>query len=106
MQRISDITQDPNIPALAFDSMSHAGMVTDAEGSIVSVNAAYGRVTGWRPEEVLGQSLQDLAATGQQRADATEAIWSALLTQGHWQGELWHRHRSNFLLLMTAPFAP
>ncbi len=88
------MTQDPNIPALAFDSMSHAVMVTDAEGSIVSVNAAYCRVTGWRPEEVLGQSLQELAATGQQRADGTEAIWNALLTQGHWQGELWHRRKN------------
>ena len=88
------MTQDPTLPAKVFDSMSHAVMVTDAEGAIVSVNAAYCRVTGWRLEEVLGQSLQDLAATGQQATDATEAIWNALLTQGHWQGELWHRRKT------------
>jgi diguanylate cyclase (GGDEF)-like protein/PAS domain S-box-containing protein len=87
------MTQDPTLPAKVFDSMSHAVMVTDAEGAIVSVNAAYCRVTGWRAGEVLGQSLQDLAATGQQEADATEAMWNALLTQGHWQGELWHRRK-------------
>ncbi len=74
--------------------MSHAVMVIDAEGAIVSVNAAYCRTTGWRPEEVLGLSLQDLATTGQQEAVATEAIWNALLTRGHWQGELWHRRKT------------
>ena len=88
------MTQDPTLPAQALDSMSHAVMVIDAEGAIVSVNAAYCRTTGWRPEEVLGQSLQDLATTGQQEAVATEAIWNALLTRGHWQGELWHRRKT------------
>ncbi len=88
------MTQDPTRPAKVFHNMSHAVMVTDSEGAIVSVNAAYRRVTGWRPEEVRGQSLQDLAATGQQAADATEAMWNALLTQGHWQGELWHRRKT------------
>ncbi len=88
------MTQDPTLPAQALDSMSHAVMVIDAEGAIVSVNAAYCRTTGWRPEEVLGLSLQDLATTGQQEAVATEAIWSALLIQGHWQGELWHRRKT------------
>jgi len=88
------MTQKPSRPAQVIDSMSHAVLVTDAEGAIVSVNAAYCRVTGWRPEQILGQSLQDLAATGQQETDATEAMWNALLTQRHWQGELWHRRKS------------
>ena len=91
------MTQDPTLPIQAsiraYDSTSHAFMVTDAEGAIVSVNAAYCRVTGWRAEEVLGQRLQDLAATGQQQDDGVEAMWSALSTRGHWQGELWHRRK-------------
>ena len=88
------MTQDLTLPLQAYDSMSHAVMVTDAEGAIVSVNAAYCRVTGWRPEQVRGRSLQDLAATGQQADDGAEAMWNALLTRGHWQGELWHRRKS------------
>ncbi len=88
------MTQDPALPTIVLDSMSHAVMVIDAEGAVVSVNAAYCRVTGWRLEEVLGQSLPDLATTGQQVADATEAMWNAILTQGHWRGELWHRRKT------------
>jgi len=88
------MTQDPTIAAQAFDSMSHAVMVIDAQGAIVSVNAAYCRVSGWQAEEVLGREMQGLAIAGQQEADATEVMWNALLTRGHWQGELWQRRKS------------
>lgn len=88
------MTLDPNIAAKAFDNMSHAVMVTDAQGAIISVNAAYCRLSGWRAEEVLGQDLQGLAVTGQQQAEVAEAMWSSLLTRGHWQGELWQRRKS------------
>ena len=88
------MTQDPTHSAHVLENMSHAVMVTDSEGAIVSVNPAYCRVTGWRAEEVLGQGLQDLAASGQQAPGAAEAMWNAVLSQGHWQGELWHRRKS------------
>ena len=86
--------QDPTHSLQVLENMSHAVMVTDSEGAIVSVNPAYCRVTGWRAEEVLGQGLQDLAASGQQEPGAAEAMWNAVLSQGHWQGELWHRRKS------------
>ncbi|MEE8292759.1 MAG: PAS domain-containing protein, partial [Candidatus Tectomicrobia bacterium] len=31
-------------------------MITDAEGTIVSVNRAFSRVTGWAAHEVIGQT--------------------------------------------------
>ena len=88
------MTQDPTDSLQILENMSHAVMVTDSEGAIVSVNPAYCRVTGWHAEEVLGQGLQDLAASGQQEPGAAEAMWNAVLSQGHWQGELWHRRKS------------
>lgn len=92
------MTQDPTIPTQAaiqaYDSMSHAVMVTDAEGAVVSVNPAFCRITGWQPEEVLGQGLQDLASGGHQAVEVVEGMWNALLTRGRWQGELWNRRKS------------
>ncbi len=88
------MTQDPTLSVQVLENMSHAVMVTDSEGAIVSVNAAYCRVTGWRAEEVLGQTLPDFAATGQREPAAAEAMWNAVLSRGHWQGELRHRRKS------------
>ncbi len=87
---IQDLTHSTEV----LDCMSHAVMVTDSEGAIVSVNSAYCRVTGWHAEEVLGQGLQDLSGSGQQEPGIAAAMWNAVLSRGHWQGELWHRRKS------------
>ena len=87
------MTQDPTFPIQAYDGMSHAVVVTDAEGAIRSVNPAFSRITGWPADEILGQGLQDLFSDHRDVA-AVEGMWNALLTQGHWQGELWNRRKS------------
>ncbi|MEE8456232.1 MAG: diguanylate cyclase [Limibaculum sp.] len=87
------MTHDASLLTQAYDAMPCAVMITDAQGSIVSVNRAFSRVTGWAADEVIGQTPRMLAS-GRQDADFFEAMWSALLTQGCWQGELWNRRKS------------
>ena len=87
------MTHDASLLTQAYDAMSCAVMITDAEGTIVSVNRAFSRVTGWTAHEVIGQSPRMLAS-GRQDADFFEAMWNALLTRGRWQGELWNRRKS------------
>jgi diguanylate cyclase (GGDEF)-like protein/PAS domain S-box-containing protein len=77
----------------AYDAMSHAVMITDADGTIVSVNRAFSAVTGWPAAEVVGQTPRVLSS-GRQDADFFEAMWNELLTRGHWQGELSNRRKS------------
>ena len=87
------MTHDASLLTQAYDAMPCAVMITDAQGIIVSVNRAFSRVTGWAADEVIGQTPRMLAS-GRQDADFFEAMWSALLTQGCWQGELWNRRKS------------
>ena len=87
------MTHDASLLTQAYDAMPCAVMITDAQGTIVSVNRAFSRVTGWAADEVIGQTPRMLAS-GRQDADFFEAMWSALLTQGCWQGELWNRRKS------------
>ncbi len=87
------MTHDASLLTRTYDAMSCAVMITDAEGTIVSVNRAFSRVTGWAAHEVIGQTPRVLAS-GRQDADFFEAMWNALLTRGRWQGELWNRRKS------------
>ncbi len=87
------MTHDASLLTQAYDAMSCAVMITDAEGTIVSVNRSFSRVSGWAAHEVIGQTPRVLAS-GRQDADFFEAMWNALLTRGHWQGELWNRRKS------------
>ena len=77
----------------AFEATSYAVMITDAEGTIVSVNSAFSEITGWSSQEAIGQSPRILSS-GRQDADFYEAMWRALKTEGHWQGELWNRRKT------------
>jgi diguanylate cyclase (GGDEF)-like protein/PAS domain S-box-containing protein len=82
-----------NFPSAAFEATSYAVMISDAEGTIVSVNPAFTEVTGWTAEEAVGQTPRILSS-GRQDADFYEAMWRALKTGGHWEGELWNRRKS------------
>lgn len=75
-------------------SHAHEGiMITDANGVILDVNAAFSRITGHPREAVLGRNAGLLRS---QRHDAAffDALWHALHTQGHWEGDIWNRRRN------------
>ena len=82
-----------NILSAAFEATSYAVMISDADGTIVSVNAAFTTVTGWTAAEAVGQTPRILSS-GRQDADFYEAMWRALESEGHWDGELWNRRKS------------
>ena len=50
------------INAMVFESSTVAILVADNQAKIVSVNAAFGRVTGYRAEELIGHRLFELLA--------------------------------------------
>lgn len=76
--------------AQAFDQVSDAIMVTDLEGSIVLVNQAFTRITGYLAEQAVGQRAHMLSS-GHTPDQTYRHLWSSLLSQGHWEGELSNR---------------
>ena len=83
---------DLRIAAFAFNS--HEGMaVTDAGGTILKVNQAFSTITGYAPEEVLGQNPRILKS-GRHSEEFYEAMWQSLLVEGHWSDEIINRRKS------------
>lgn len=68
-------------------------MVTNAANEIVQVNAAFARITGYSEAEVLGRNPR-LLSSGRHDGAFYAALWQALCSQGHWDGELWNRRKS------------
>lgn len=75
-----------------FDGVAEAIVITRLDGSIIEVNDAYVRITGYGREEVLGRN-PSLASSGRHDASFYEAMWSTIREQGHWSGEVWDRRR-------------
>lgn len=76
-----------------FESAAEAIIVTDAENNIVRVNPAFTAITGFTPAEVMGRNPR-LLKSGRHGPEFYRAMWDALNTRGHWEGEIWNRYRN------------
>jgi len=87
--------QELRLLAVAFET-GQAALITDAEQRIVRVNGAFSEITGYRAEEVIGQTPR-LFQSGRHDEAFYNRLWQALAEQGHWQGEIWNRDRAGNL---------
>jgi len=79
-----------------FDATSDGIMITDAEGMIVTVNAAFSHITGYSLEEVIGHKAS-LLRSGKHSRKFYEDFWATLTRDGHWEGEVWNKRKSGEL---------
>lgn len=75
-----------------FEHAAEGMFVTDHDARILQVNPAFTAITGYAPEEVVGQNPR-LLASGRHDAAFYEVMWGALLRVGHWEGEIWNRRK-------------
>lgn len=81
---------------LAASVFAHARegiMITTTDGTIINVNAAFSRITGYRREEALGQTPR-LLSSGRQSPEFYAAMWRSLHEKGHWFGEVWNKRKN------------
>lgn len=81
------------LAATVFSSAAEAIMVTDAENRILRVNPAFIAITGYTEREVLGRNPR-LLSSGRHSNVFYAEMWAALGSRGHWEGEIWNRHKS------------
>ncbi|MBK1640560.1 hypothetical protein CKO12_01430 [Chromatium okenii] len=71
-------------------------MVTTPDGTIVDVNDAFTRITGYPHDEVIGCNPR-LLKSGHQPTEFYAAMWRTLIEEGQWIGELWNRRKDGSL---------
>ena len=91
-QELKDNAEQLRIAATAFESQD-AMTITNADRIILKVNQAFTRITGYREEEVLGQTPAILQS-GRQDGSFYASMWAELSAHGYWQGEIWNRRKN------------
>jgi len=87
-----DAEVQSRLAASVYRNTAEAIVITDTDAEIVSVNPAFTAITGYTPEEALGQTPRILKSD-HNSAEFYSALWQTLLSQGQWQGELWNRRK-------------
>ena len=76
-----------------FEGSNEGLLITDADQRIIQINPAFTTITGYTPDEVMGQK-PEILASGRHDASFYEAMWQEINAHDHWQGEVWNRRRN------------
>jgi diguanylate cyclase (GGDEF)-like protein/PAS domain S-box-containing protein len=79
--------------ASVFSSAHESIIITDSTATITEVNDAFSYITGYSPDDVLGKNPRILQS-GRQSPEFYVEMWNAILTKGHWHGEIWNRRKN------------
>ncbi len=80
------------LAASVFDHAREGITITDVHGTIVDINEAFTRITGYSREDAIGRNPRMLSS-GRHDEAFYESMWHALNVQGHWGGEIWNRRK-------------
>ena len=99
VQDVTERRKEEEKIRLAASVFGHARegiIITDAQGTIVEINEAFIRITGYSREEAIGKNPRILRS-GRQDKSFYEAMWKGLNAQGHWSGEIWNQRKNGDL---------
>lgn len=81
------------LAASVFAHVNEGISITDADGTILDVNEAFSRVTGYSHEEAVGKN-QNMLSSGRQSKEYYASMWTDLTSKGHWSGEIWNKRKN------------
>lgn len=96
LEKAQLMVNEERISADVFEHALNCIVVTDAKARIIKVNPSFTAVTGYAPQEVIGQNPRILKS-GRQDEAFYQKFWEALLTAGKWQGDIWNKRKSGEL---------
>lgn len=85
-----------DVAAHAFNEMTEAIMISTADGTVVTVNEAFCRITGLDAKEVIGAS-EHTARLACQPDSFYDELYAAVERDGRWTGTTWSRRKDGSL---------
>jgi len=92
ISRRKQVEQGQRMAASVFASTQEGILITDAQLNIIDMNPAFGSITGYSRDEVLGKK-PNLLKSGLHDAGFYEDMWQVINRQGYWRGEVWNRKK-------------
>ena len=97
--------RDLHLQSTALNAAANAIVITDARGTIQWANPAFTRLTGYLPEEAVGQNPRILQS-GMHDESFYRNIWNTILGGDVWTGEITNRKKDGGLYIEEMTIAP
>jgi len=88
--------QTEHLAAKIIENTKEGVIVTNTAFIIQSINPAFCQISGYQPEEIIGQSIRQFHCE-ERCSSIYEQIISTLESDDHWQGELWYIRKNGEL---------
>ncbi|MEN4045403.1 diguanylate cyclase [Sulfurimonas sp. NWX367] len=80
------------IASHTFDS-HEAIVITDKNGVVLEVNKSFTRITGYKANEIIGQTTK-LLKSGKHSKEFYANMWHQLLSSGQWKGDIYNKRKN------------
>ncbi len=90
---MTDIAKSLELSGRVMESALEGIIVCDADGRILKANEAFTGITGYQESEVIGKSPA-LLASGKHDSDFFKQMWTQLVAEGSWRGEIWNKRKN------------
>ncbi|MDR3376714.1 MAG: EAL domain-containing protein [Ancalomicrobiaceae bacterium] len=84
--------EDRRVAAIAFETQEGL-IISAADGTILRVNQAFSKITGYSAAEAVGRKT-NLLKSGRHDPVFYAAMWEAIARTGTWHGEVWNRRKN------------
>ncbi|MEI6415148.1 MAG: PAS domain S-box protein, partial [Pseudomonadota bacterium] len=84
-----EVDREQRLAAALFQTSAEAMVITDVDNRILKVNPSFTTLTGYTEDEAIGQNPKILSSGYHDRTFYAQ-LWTNLVRNGHWQGDLWN----------------
>jgi diguanylate cyclase (GGDEF)-like protein/PAS domain S-box-containing protein len=88
-----------------MDRAANAVFITDHAGQIIWLNAAFSKLSGYAPDEVIGKN-PSLFKSGRQSKAFNDEIWQTILMGDVWRGIVIERRKDGVLITVDETITP